>query len=89
MAHNTKQIIELIGKRPGIRLVEIADEVDCGVNEVEWALSDALKDGSVIKSLVEAPNGVMQPSFSLSPDQRSRAAGTQGIFSARHIIGRP
>lgn len=65
MAHNTKEIIELIGKRPGIRLVEIADAVDCDPDQVLWALTDQLLDGSVIKSEVKAPNGHMQPSFTL------------------------
>ena len=65
MAHNTKEIIELIGKRPGIRLIEIADAVDCDPEQVEWALSDALGDGSVLKTDVRAPNGLMQPSYTL------------------------
>lgn len=65
MAHNTKEIIELIGKRPGIRLVEISDAVDCDPEQVLWALTDQLLDGSVIKAEVKAPNGHMQPSFTL------------------------
>lgn len=77
MAHNTKEIIELIGKRPGIRLVEIADAVDCDPDQVLWALTDQLLDGSVIKSEVKAPNGHMQPSFTLRDQQKVEPAPSQ------------
>lgn len=56
MGMYTKQILDLIGKRPGIRLAEIADAVDCEAQMVEVSIKDQLANGAVIAEKIEVPN---------------------------------
>jgi hypothetical protein len=47
----------LIAKRPGIRAVEIADQVDCEIEAVEWSIQDELSAGRIRREIIMAPNG--------------------------------
>lgn len=53
----TDAILALIGKRPGIRAVEIADQVDCEVEAVERSIREEIVAGNVRREIVTAPNG--------------------------------
>jgi hypothetical protein len=53
----TDAILALIGKRPGIRAVEIADQVDCEVEAVERSIKEQIDAGNVRREIVTAPNG--------------------------------
>lgn len=53
----TDAILALIGQRPGIRAVEIADKVDCEVEAVERSIKDQIDAGTVRREIITAPNG--------------------------------
>lgn len=53
----TKEVMELISNRPGLRTVEIADKLDCDFDVVEASLEGAIDSGRVVKYDVVAPNG--------------------------------
>lgn len=66
MSQYTQRIIALIKECPGIRLVEIADKIDCDVEVIEPAIGEHVRIGMIIKEDVLAPNGRMQPSFKMA-----------------------
>lgn len=66
MSQYTQRIIALIKECPGIRLVEIADKIDCDVEVIEPAINEHVRIGMIIKEDVLAPNGRMQPSFKMA-----------------------
>lgn len=56
MGMYTNAILVQIGKRPGIRLPEIADYVGCDVQMVEVSIKDQLASGAVIAEKIEVPS---------------------------------
>jgi hypothetical protein len=57
MGMYTKPILDLITRKPGIRIIEIADLVDCDPDMVESSIRDEIKSGVVIATPITAPNG--------------------------------
>lgn len=67
MSMYTKQILELIVLRPGIRTVEIADAVDCDIEMVQPSIQDQITAGQIAVKDVTAPNGRAAKAFIPSP----------------------
>jgi hypothetical protein len=53
----TESILAAIAARPGIRAVEIADQVDCELEAVERSIKDEIDVGNVRREIITAPNG--------------------------------
>jgi hypothetical protein len=68
MSAYTKPILELICRRPGIRMVEIADLVDCEPDMVQPAIQSEIDAGNIHVEKVTAPNGRPANAFIPSPD---------------------
>jgi len=56
MRHYREEIIALIGANPGIRTVQIADQVNCEIDLVEASIEKELARGAIVKRSVIAPN---------------------------------
>lgn len=59
----TEAILKLIAERPGIRSVEIADQIDCDVDAVENSIKEQIESGYVRREVITAPNGRPTPAF--------------------------
>jgi hypothetical protein len=59
----TEAILKLIAARPGIRSVEIADQIDCDVDAVENSIKEQIESGYVRREVITAPNGRPTPAF--------------------------
>jgi hypothetical protein len=68
MSNPLERIIALIGRTPGVRLVEIADQLDIDADAVERILAPALADGSVLAVNVPIFDGKRMPSYSLKSE---------------------
>ncbi|HEY0843786.1 MAG TPA: hypothetical protein VGE12_00355 [Noviherbaspirillum sp.] len=68
MSIYTKPILELIVKRPGIRAVEIADQVDCDTDMVQPAIQAEIDAGRIVVHDVTAPNSRPAKAYVPSPD---------------------
>jgi len=56
MRQYREEIIVLIGANPGIRTVQIADQVNCEIDLVEASIEKELASGAIVKRSVLAPN---------------------------------
>lgn len=65
MSNRKAEIMDLIGKRPQIRLVEISDALDIEMDVVEAAIAYEVGSGAIITTPILAPNGRQQPSYRL------------------------
>jgi|GEM_PF-1742110 len=76
MSSYTEKIMNLIKQKPGIRQVEIADMADCDPDHVDHAIADFIANGTVIKNDTLAPNGKLQPCYSIklqaTPKEKSK-----------------
>lgn len=76
MSTYTEKIMHLIKQKPGIRQVEIADMADCDPDHVDHAIADFIANGIVIKNETLAPNGKLQPAYSIkhqaTPKEKSK-----------------
>jgi hypothetical protein len=74
MGFKTNEIIELICKRPGIRLVEIADIADLDLDMVLPSIQAQIDRGDILKDPITAPNG--RPTWSFRISESSPFANT-------------
>lgn len=65
MPLNTTALLALIESRPGIRCVEIAEELDCQTFQIRPTLTLHILAGRVIAAPVTAPNGKVVTAFSM------------------------
>lgn len=72
MSKYTKRILDLIAQKPGIRTVEIADEVDCDVDHVDFAIAGHLDRREVIAEQIMAPNGRPQNKYRMAEVQKTQ-----------------
>lgn len=72
MSKYTKKILDLIAQKPGIRTVEIAEEVDCDVDHVDFAIAGQLKHREVIAEQIMAPNGRPQNKYRMAEVQKGQ-----------------
>jgi hypothetical protein len=66
MGIDKQAILLLIAKQPGIRTVEIADEIDCEPGQVELALHDHIRSAEIARQPIKAPNGKEVVGFEFS-----------------------
>lgn len=64
----TARIVELIQRRPSIRQVEIADQIDLDMDEVRRLLEPYINDGSILVGKVIAPNGRTVDAYRINPE---------------------
>ena len=66
MSATNTALLDLIGKTPMMRAMQIADRLDIAVDEVDTLLRHSLQEGSVIEHEVDAPNNRKAMAYELS-----------------------
>lgn len=69
-----KMVMDLIRRQPGVRSVEIADELDMDVEQVHRLLVDEIGAGTIVVKQLTAPGGKALNSYHFSPQAQSATA---------------
>jgi hypothetical protein len=67
MSTTKEQTLEAIRKTPKLRNVQIADAIDCDIDEVNTVLRELVQSTQLLAEKVEAPNGLKDIGYSINP----------------------
>ncbi|CAN7739181.1 hypothetical protein [Duganella sp. LjRoot269] len=81
MSIDIDRIYALVAQRPGIRTVEIADEIDCDADQVKPRLSGDIAAGNIAVRPISAPNGRTVDAFEFTAE--FMASPFYGLIAAR------
>lgn len=66
MTNYQEQILDLIQQKPGIRTIQIVDEIDLDIDIVENLLTAAVRDNKIIMTPVIGPNQLKTNSYKIN-----------------------